>query len=391
MVVAEDKAAEVEPYVGIDMASASDKVTISLKSVVSKVLIAMHASAVATGLDPVPGFKMMKVDEKRTALEQAFSAWGNYQDWYNTLGAPVGVEASVPGTEVEKVPDSVVNQEVSGPDVLQTTAHDIENIKDAKTAEAMVREFMEDTEFTYFKLGGVLCVIDTKEWFGAQGNFRDYVEVTLGIGYRKARYLMSIYTALLDADIPWDKIKDLGWTKTMVLIEILTQENVDEWIAKAKTMTVLQLQEEVKAAKKALAGTSGEPEEASSVSTKTFKLHKDQRETLDAALDKAKGASGTEHDPVALEYICLEYIAPSKKKSPAKSGDKADAMEASILAHWATEEGHPNMKAIFAAVKEAHKDGDKYDLNAALQDIFSGFEVVWNDVLVTVVPPKDKK
>ena len=41
---------------------------------------------------------------------------------------------------------------------------------------------------------------------------------------------------------------------------------------------------------------------------KSYKLHDDQDSTVDAAIKKAKQASGTQDDSVALENICLDYL-----------------------------------------------------------------------------------
>jgi hypothetical protein len=41
---------------------------------------------------------------------------------------------------------------------------------------------------------------------------------------------------------------------------------------------------------------------------KTFKLHADQKEIVEAALEDAKKRSGTKFDTVALELVCQEYM-----------------------------------------------------------------------------------
>ena len=41
---------------------------------------------------------------------------------------------------------------------------------------------------------------------------------------------------------------------------------------------------------------------------KTFKLHPDQKEIVEAALGDAKKRSGTKFDTVALELVCQEYM-----------------------------------------------------------------------------------
>ena len=45
------------------------------------------------------------------------------------------------------------------------------------------------------------------------------------------------------------------------------------------------------------------------MTTKTFKVHEDQKATIEAAIDKAKAAANTTVDTVALELICMDYAA----------------------------------------------------------------------------------
>ena len=53
--------------------------------------------------------------------------------------------------------------------------------------------------------------------------------------------------------------------------------------------------------------------------TRSFKVHEDQKATIDTALAKAKEQSGTTVDTAALEFICLDYLGgqslPQKLKS----------------------------------------------------------------------------
>jgi hypothetical protein len=44
---------------------------------------------------------------------------------------------------------------------------------------------------------------------------------------------------------------------------------------------------------------------------KSFKLHPDQKEIVEAALQDAKSKSGTKFDTVALEYVCQGYMGTS--------------------------------------------------------------------------------
>ena len=60
---------------------------------------------------------------------------------------------------------------------------------------------------------------------------------------------------------------------------------------------------------KHLAASGSEtPGVSTAIHKKNFKFHDDQNETVEAALDKAKKVSGTQHDSVAFEHICLDYL-----------------------------------------------------------------------------------
>ena len=86
----------------------------------------------------------------------------------------------------------------------------------------------------------------------------------------------------------------------------------------AKSQTTRELIETVAAAKKARAGALPAPEgQTKTVSTMRFKLHEDQRQMMEAALEKAKADIGTTYDTVALEHICIDYMgAPTKQIDP---------------------------------------------------------------------------
>lgn len=197
--------------------------------------------------------------------------------------------------------------EVPGEDVLSDLVHEIENMNE-KSARSAVTALSNETEMTSFKLGGVLSVIQANGWYEPYASFREYVEKELGMHYRKATYWVSIYNHLVEAKVPWEKVKGLGWTKLKEIAEVLTLENVDEWVKIAQSQTTLQLIETVKAHKSAGAPKAVEDQAAKTVTTMTFKVHEDQKETVKSAIEKAKGDSGTTVDTAALEFICLDYL-----------------------------------------------------------------------------------
>lgn len=206
--------------------------------------------------------------------------------------------------------------EVQGPNALTEVVHTIENLTE-KDAKGAVHDLVEGAEQSYFKLGGVLSVIQKNGWFTPHASFKEFVENEHGIAYRKAMYYIDIYNKLAESDVPWDKVKALGWTRLKEIASILTKENVDEWVKVASGQTVLQLIETVKNHKaQAVAGSSAPAltdQTSATVTTKTFKVHDDQKATIEAAIAKAKEVSGTPVDTVALEHICLDYMGGAPK------------------------------------------------------------------------------
>lgn len=201
-------------------------------------------------------------------------------------------------------------------DLIVKTAHEIENLKEEK-AFKLVPQLLNNIDHDYFKLGGVLSVIQSQGWYMDKNyeNFRAFVESECGIQYRKAMYLIQIYNGLVESGVQWEQVKHLGWTKLKELSAILTPDNVDEWVGVAENMTVLQLQDHIKAqtAGTSVAGDAPETAEATKTTTMTFKLHEDQKQTVREALDKAKHESGTEFDAVALEQIALDFLGGESK------------------------------------------------------------------------------
>jgi len=197
-------------------------------------------------------------------------------------------------------------------DLIISTAHTIENLKKSDAYDR-ARELSENVEYTYFQLGGVLSLIQGNAWFTEDGyeSFREFVEAEFGINYRKSMYLISIYNSLVQSGIPWKTVEPIGWTKLKELIGVITPENVDEWVEKAKGMTVLQLQQAIKEAATGADKTGaveGSESKVESVTTFTVKMHDDQKEVILEAIERAKKEANTEHNAVALEAICMSYL-----------------------------------------------------------------------------------
>lgn len=188
-------------------------------------------------------------------------------------------------------------------DMIADVAAEIETLTKTKALN-LAASLSENIEANYFKLGGVLKVISDQGWFEGFESFDVFVAEKFGFQSRKARYLMQIYTDLVTKQIPWEKVHHLGWTKLKDLAPILTLENIDEWVAKADGVTVLELQ----AMLKAKHGEDKGEKTTDEIVTLKYKVKNDQAETISHALAKAKGELQTEYDTVALENICALYL-----------------------------------------------------------------------------------
>lgn len=224
--------------------------------------------------------------------------------------AAAAVEAVAP-VETETV-GTTETQNITADDEIVVIAKEIETVKEDK-AFKLIASLMEDSDRNQFRIGGLLSRVQAEGWFQDKGfeTFKDFVEASYGMKYRKAMYLIEIYNSLVAAQIPWEKVSHLGWTKLVEVIKHLTLENVDEWLAEIDGLTVDQIKalvtSKTKGVAAGLAGTTAK-EEAQKTTSMTFKLHEDQKATVREALDKCKHETGTEFDNVALEHICLEFL-----------------------------------------------------------------------------------
>jgi hypothetical protein len=188
-------------------------------------------------------------------------------------------------------------------DPIIAIASQVEKVKTLAEAEEGLRAVVDAINFNLFKFGGFIVVAqklfdEANSGFKGCKNFREYIEKGLGIRYGKAMHAARIYRKLRYLGIPWSAFENIGWTKVLILLDVITKDNVEQWVAKAKEKNNGSLKSLVDAEK-----TKGSP-----VTTKIFKLHEDQKQLVDDALAKMKEESGTESDAVALEYIIQNYM-----------------------------------------------------------------------------------
>jgi len=196
-------------------------------------------------------------------------------------------------------------------DPIITFAIKIEQVKTRTEVEKFIKDLADAREFNFFKLGGAIAVGQalfdkSKSEFQGCKNFREYVEKALGIPYSKAMRAAGIYKKLVQLEISWSAFEGIGWTKVLALLDVVNKENIEEWVAKAKEMNVHSLKDFVKADKqKGKADAEQEPEP---ITTKTLKLHADQKQLFEAAIKKASEETGSDVEAVNVEAICQNYL-----------------------------------------------------------------------------------
>jgi hypothetical protein len=210
-------------------------------------------------------------------------------------------------------------------DLIADTALNVENLTKTKALN-LADNLFETVETSFFQLGGILKVIKDNTWYEGYADFDTFVMERFGFASRKAQYLMQIYTDLVTKSIPWAKVSHLGWTKLKELSPVLTAENLDDWVAKAEKLTVMELVAALKA-KSAPETTTKATDEF--VPFK-LKVKPDQKTMLDAAIAKAKGVLNTEYDAVALENICAAYLADGSGKAAVVDTSSLDGFIKSV-------------------------------------------------------------
>lgn len=215
---------------------------------------------------------------------------------------------------------------VATEDVIVKVASEFENM-DFGQVQKRLGELLESEGLNDFAIGGALSVISLNKWWEIEcATFAVYVEQEFGIAYRKARYLIDIYNNLVESGVSWESVKGIGWTKLKDIAKYLTVDNVDEWVERCNTMNHVTLQEYLRALKNGELGSASTGEELETTATLTtfsIKLHDDQKELLQGALEFARKQYGTEYDAVALEYIVTGFMESKTGKPNAQSLIKA--------------------------------------------------------------------
>jgi len=270
-------------------------------------------------------------------------------------------ETATVKTGTKKVTKAQAKKLVSGTDIktfdLSQTATAIEMLGEADIMN-MIPDLVDETGVNDFKLGGALARVQENKWWKDEDyeSFNAYCDDLFSGGYRKAMYLITIYKNLVEKEIPWDSVKDIGWSKLKELLQVITKDNVEDWAAKAKSMTLVQLGQYVKdyLASQKEEGAGAPTGDSGTMSTLAFRLFKDQRDIVEATLETVKTQAG---DPdmkkeMALVTLCDEI------SSGSSTGPKSSETPQQALAGAAKKLGWQETLTLLAELFD-----DEIDIN----------------------------
>ena len=196
-------------------------------------------------------------------------------------------------------------------DPISTFASKIEKVDSRMEVDNIMKGLADAIGFSVFYLGG--AVVRAQELFATKKSefedyerFRDYIEAAHGIRYHKAMQVAQIYRKVLDLNLPWSEFESIGWTKMRLVLDVVTKENIKEWVANAKAMNNHSLKALVEAEKHNGEADTGQMPKT--ITTKTFKLHADQKELVEDVLLKVSEVTGSDVDSVNLEAVFQAFL-----------------------------------------------------------------------------------
>ena len=189
--------------------------------------------------------------------------------------------------------------------LIEEMTKEIDSLKSGDQAVSMMGGLVRGQVQTWIQMGGVLQRMRDEGWLAGCGFFEEMAEVRFGIRKSTAYDLMAIYRTLRQVNLTRKDMQELGLTKLRMLCrhapsEKFSTEEFSKRLENAKGMTTRKLADQLK--------KESPPNPANETKTLVFKPHPDQYENIRNALDKIKDQGDTDHDTVALDYICMEYL-----------------------------------------------------------------------------------
>lgn len=229
----------------------------------------------------------------------------------------------------------------------------------------MILEQIQKTDQALREIAKLLFAVYQRSLFTRWGfkNFQEYVEADLGFKYRKANYLVNIwswYTENVHREDIMDAIwNEVGWSKAKELVGVINDENADHWLARARELNAVQLAEEARKYLKLQAG-DGDGDSSSGggdeFKTMSFKLTTDQKANVEEAVELASKMSGSEKKGHNVDLISTNFIANNADSLARDALDFLSTIEKqygiSLLAVRLSDKTVIHGREVFEAIRE---------------------------------------
>ena len=269
-------------------------------------------------------------------------------------------------TAAKKTAKAAPKEEADGEEAANDELPDLENedesvlalIAESDDLIATAQELEANVATTEFQLGGILfhikkaksyLEVEGGEAYDEAGGFQKFLLDFFNVDYRKAMYLIDIYTCFTLAGIenPSQVVAEIGWTKASKIAKHLVGENADVegLIALAQENTVADLSEAIK--EQVEVGSSKNPGEKKTRLTLKFRYFEEEAAIVEDTLNAAKEQLGLKDTTEALLHILQEWAitnggeaaetgkeeqAAPARKAPGKPATKAASKRATAKA-----------------------------------------------------------
>lgn len=226
-------------------------------------------------------------------------------------------------------------KEVEVPEIIDTDAV-AERLKDGDALEA-AKALVNQVEETYFTLGGVLSHImheglHKSAGYTEKNGFSEFCVNELGMEYRKARYLITIYSKFTMLGVDETKLSAIGWSKAAKIAAIQDDAKLEKNFDKLVTYAAKHTREELEShitknyVKKTRGGEAGATGSKTKKVKFVFSLFGDQASVVEDALNSAKSEEEGASLSDAFNHIVTEWAMLTEQAEP-KLEDAIDAVE----------------------------------------------------------------
>jgi hypothetical protein len=196
---------------------------------------------------------------------------------------------------------------------------------------ARAAKLTRQIDTAYIALGRELYMIFHRKLYLAKGHdsFRDYLECDLGVSGDRGERVKRIWTKFVrELNLKPEQLTGVGYTRALALLPIVTSDNAESWLEKARSMQWRDLHIEIAKAKSppaavvdAYEAAGADVDRVTPTITKTptrplkFNLRESQSSIWQVAYDEVRRAKATEVSlGECLAHICTEFLASRATK-----------------------------------------------------------------------------